>query len=166
MQMNTINEQLKPGACRLILTNDAKAPALACALVRRFAADMGFADADLGLIELGVEEAVSNVVRHALPVAQNQNFDILVEADDLGLAIRIRDQGQAFDPRDIIEYNPDLAPEVQADAGLGTQLLRRAFDLVEYLNLGEAGNELGLIKYRPSGPDLQDSSPHQPDLQR
>lgn len=160
------NTELTSGACRLTLTNEANAPALACALIYRFAASLGFSEHELKQIELGLEEAVSNVVRHAFPADELHSFDILVQSSDLGLEIRIRDQGQAFDPVQITEYDPSLAPEVQADAGIGTHLLRTTFDLVEYLNLGATGNELGLIKYRPSGLDLQDSSPHQPDLQR
>lgn len=144
--------RLASGACRLSLTNEPRATALACALARSFASELGFPEAELGMIELGVEEAVSNIVRHAFPAGELHSFDVFLEPTAIGLQVRIRDQGQPFDPTQVPDYDPDAAPGTQLHAGLGMHLIRRVFEEVEYRNLGHAGKELRLVRYRALAP--------------
>lgn len=146
--MNAAESTLAPGACRLTLANEARSASLACALARAFAAPLGFGEAELGAIELGLEEAVSNVVRHAWPADEHHDFDVLLQGTPLGLEILIRDQGQPFDPARVPDYDPDAAPDTQMHAGLGMHLMRRAFDEVEYRNLGRGGKETRLLRHR------------------
>jgi serine/threonine-protein kinase RsbW len=137
-----------PGACRLTLGNEAHSAALACALARTFAAQLGFGEAELGAIELGLEEAVSNVVRHAFPADERHEFEVLLQATPLGLEILIRDQGLPFDPSRVPDYDPAAEPATQMHAGLGMHLMRQAFDTVEYRNLGRGGKETRLARHR------------------
>ncbi|MBN8726528.1 MAG: GNAT family N-acetyltransferase [Xanthomonadales bacterium] len=146
--MNAAESALAPGACRLTLGNEAHSAALACALARAFAAQLGFGEAELGAIELGLEEAVSNVVRHAFPADERHDFELLLQATPLGLEILIRDQGLPFDPTRVPDYDPAAAPDTQMRAGLGMHLMRQAFDAVEYRNLGRGGKETRLLRHR------------------
>ena len=57
---------------------------------RAVAGKIGFDPDSIGRIELGVEEAVSNVVKHAFAEDGNQTFDLVFERIPLGLRIRIR----------------------------------------------------------------------------
>jgi len=146
--MSAAESTLAPGACRLTLGNEARSASLACALARAFAAQLGFGESELGAIELGLEEAVSNVVRHAWPADERHDFDVLLQATPLGLDILIRDQGQPFDPSRVPDYDPAAAPDTQMHAGLGMHLIRQAFDEVEYRNLGRGGKETRLVRYK------------------
>lgn len=150
--MNDAESPLPAGACRLTLTNDAASAALACALARAFARDLGFEEQELDQIELGIEEAVSNVVRHSFRPDELHAFDVVYQPTPLGLDVRIRDQGQPFDPARVPDYDPEAPPDAQGQAGLGMHLIRRAFDEVEYRNLGRGGKETRLLKYRPLVP--------------
>lgn len=146
--MSAAEPALAPGACRLTLGNEAHSAALACALARAFAAQLGFGEAELGAIELGLEEAVSNVARHAFPADEHHEFEVLLQATPLGLEILIRDQGLPFDPTRVPDYDPAAVPDTQMHAGLGMHLMRQAFDAVEYRNLGHGGKEARLLKHR------------------
>lgn len=163
--MSNTDRLLNKGDCRLTLTNDATAAELACVLARQYGKRLGFSESELNQIELGLEEAVSNVVRHAFPKDETHSFELFLETNALGLEIKIRDQGLPFDPASIPEYNPTLPPERQPDAGLGTHILRQCFDLVEYTNLGLGGKELGLYKYRALVPldKRQEPAPRPPE---
>lgn len=148
--MNVAEGSLPRGACRLTLSNEPAATALACALARAHAAQLGFDERELAQIELGVEEAVSNVVRHAFPADEEAVFDVSFQPTTLGLEILIHDQGLPFDPSRIAAFDP-LA-ETEAQGGLGMHLIRRAFDEVEYRNLGRGGKLTRLLKYRSGIP--------------
>jgi len=146
--MSVAESTLAAGACRLTLGNEPQSAALACALARAFAARLGFSEIELGVIELGLEEAVSNVVRHAFPADERHDFELLLQATPLGLEILIHDQGLPFDPARVPDYDPAAAPDTQMHAGLGMHLIRQAFDAVEYRNLGRGGKQTRLLRHR------------------
>lgn len=148
--MNAADGSLARGACRLTLTNEPAATALACALARAHAAQLGFDERELAQIELGVEEVVSNVVRHAFPADEDASFEVSLQPAALGLEILIHDQGLPFDPARIADFDP-LA-ETDAQGGLGMHLIRSAFDEVEYRNLGRGGKLTRLLKVRAGIP--------------
>ncbi len=150
--MSSAEAGLAAGACRLRLTNEAGASALACALARSYAAALGFDERGLAQIELGVEEAVSNVVRHAFAPDELQHFDVTLQRHVLGLEILIDDQGLPFDPTRVTAYDPAREPQAQVEAGLGMHLMRSAFDEVEYRNLGRGGKQTRLLKYHALEP--------------
>jgi len=105
---------------------------------------MGFDDRELTLIQLGVEEAVVNVIQHSLGNNQDESFTLICEVNPLDLTFRIREKGVPFDPARIPHYSPENAFEDVA--GLGTFLMRASVDVVEYHNLGRAGKETVLVK--------------------
>ena len=143
-------DALVPGYSRLTLTNEASAPALACAHVRQVAQQAGFDADELAAIELGVEEATSNVVRHAYHADELHGFEVICRPTALGLEICIRDQGLPFDPGLLPDYRPDSPPQDQL--GLGTFLMKQSFDEVVFHNLGHLGKETCLVKHRSHRP--------------
>lgn len=140
------------GYSRLTLTNDAGAPALACAHVLQVASRLGFSEAECAAIELGVEEATSNVVRHAFPTQELHTFEVVCLPTALGIEICIRDQGQPFDPRLLPEFDPAASVDGSPVQGLGTRLMKQVFDAVVFRNLGREGKETSLVKYRSHTP--------------
>jgi serine/threonine-protein kinase RsbW len=96
----------------------------------RVAAEQGFGGQALERLELGVSEALSNVVRHAYPEGQAPGTMTLeVAADDREIAVSVSDAGRGMDPRSdgdglglglgIIADVTDRF-EIDSDAGIGT----------------------------------------------
>ncbi len=114
------------------------------------AAKYGFNEEAIGKIELALEEAVSNVIKHAFDTDDSNTFDIFFERIPLGIRIRIKEKGMPFDPRQLPAYNPEKAEEIWASKGLGMHLMRSMMDEVSFHNLGPEGKETHLIKYLPN----------------
>ena len=118
---------------------------------RAVAAQWGFDDESIGKIELGLEEAVSNVVKHAFALGGDNTFAMVFERVPLGLRIRIKEKGMPFDPRRLPSYDPGKAEDAEAACGLGLHLMKSAMDEVSFQNLGSEGKETLLVKYLARG---------------
>jgi serine/threonine-protein kinase RsbW len=115
--------------------------------VRETAKKFGFTGKALNEIDLAIEEAVTNVMKHGYDPEENAEFDLMCERIPDGIEIIIKEHGIPFDPAQAPLYKPadDIA---EADArGLGLHLLRMTMDDVAFLNLGPEGRETRLIKY-------------------
>jgi len=125
--------------CRL----DSLAPL--SAFVREQAQMMGFDERELSQVQLGVEEAVTNVIKHGLESNPDESFTVVLESSPAALTIRIREKGLPFDPARAPVYSPERADK--DTSGLGMFLMRAAMDTVEYHNLGREGKETVLVKH-------------------
>ena len=96
--------------------------------------------------KVAVDEACTNVIKHAYSGEESHELNIGVLIDPDRCTVCIRDTGVAFRPR---EYNePDifeLAKRRQA-GGFGVHIMRRLMDHVEYASEGNV-NEVRLTKY-------------------
>ncbi len=76
----------------------------------------------------GVDEACSNILRHAYPKTGKGEIRIRLKRLKKGIRISIRDFGEPCDPEKIGGRDlDDIRP-----GGLGTHLIRQAFDRVRY----------------------------------
>ncbi len=118
--------------------------------VRRFiethTVEAGFNSESVEQFKVAVDEACTNVIKHAYSGDESCELIIKVIVDSDRCTICIRDQGEAFRPK---EYNePDifeLAKRRQA-GGFGVHIMRRLMDHVEYSSRGKV-NEVRLTKY-------------------
>ena len=119
--------------------------------VRRFveqhAVDAGFNERHVEQFKVAVDEACTNVIKHAYSGLEDEKVEVKVVTEKDRLTVCIRDKGASFRPE---EYNePDifeLAKRRQA-GGFGVQIMRRLMDHVEYARKGGT-NEVRLTKYR------------------
>ncbi len=116
-------------------------------MVRGMANIMGFEQEDIYHLEVGTEEAVTNVLQYAFEEDEDASFDIILEALPLGLNILIREQGIPFDPACIHEYSKETLSKDLDQKGLGTFLMKQLFNEVYYHNLGKEGKETRLFKH-------------------
>lgn len=92
-------------------------------------------DERLGDLELALEECLVNIVNHAYAGAGGP-IDLICFRRAHSLAVRIEDEGIAFDP------TAAAAPDLTADlderpiGGLGVHLVRRLMDAVHYRREG------------------------------
>lgn len=114
------------------------------AFVRQFLREAALPECEAELLVLGVDEACSNIIRHAYQ--QRPSQPIALSCERLGTSIRfkLRDFGHQADParlggRPIDQIEP---------GGLGLHLIRHTFDEVDY-NLKKLGTELVLVKHFP-----------------
>lgn len=143
------------GASKLTIPNDLAYGTVVGAYVKAVANKIGFNEEELMMIELGVDEAFTNIVEHAFVAGEEATFDVLCEPVPLGIGIALREQGMPFDPTKLPEYDPELSLDQQTGKGLGLYLMKQAMDEVAFHNLGKAGKETLLVKYL-SSKDIQD----------
>ena len=94
---------------------------------------------------LGVDEACTNVIRHAYHLRDDQVISLSLEGLRNSIRMRLRDYGKHSDTGAMQERSYDLIQP----GGLGLHLIRRAFDKVDYI-LKARGTELVLTKNLPN----------------
>ena len=112
------------------------------AFVRQFLGCTSLAECDAELLVLGVDEACSNIIRHAYQRhAESQPIILCCEQLRKGVRFKLRDFGNQINPA---TFNGRPIDRIEP-GGLGLHLMRRAFDHVDY-TLKKSGTELVLTK--------------------
>jgi serine/threonine-protein kinase RsbW len=108
----------------------------------------GFSDEDAANIVLAVDEACTNIIKHAYQYATDKEIEVSVVPKNRSFEIRIFDNGRSFDPGTIRQ--PDLKEHIghRKRGGLGVYLMKKLMDKVEYNFHKGKRNEVRLIKYR------------------
>jgi serine/threonine-protein kinase RsbW len=112
------------------------------------ARSFGFSEEDIANIVLAVDEACTNIIKHAYQYANDREIEVTILPSQQSFEIRIFDNGKAFDPEAL--RPPNLKEHIghHRRGGLGVYLMKRLMDKVEYsFNPGKK-NEVRLIKYR------------------
>ena len=123
--------------------------------VREFVSDaarhFGFDEEAVNKIALAVDEACTNVIKHAYEYASNRHIDVTIRAAEGNLEIVITHDGKSFDPQTI--RPPDMTEYLThyRHGGLGMHLMRSLMDKVEYRNLPNKRSEVHLSKRIPIG---------------
>ena len=121
---------------------------------------LGFDDKKTSEVILGVEEAVVNVIDHAFAEGEQAGFELVFQEIALGMQVLIRDQGMPFDPIELAEMAERKSFEAEDTRGLGLRLMYQFMDEVSFVNLGKAGKETRLVKYRGTRiPETTESHP-------
>lgn len=141
------NKYGKPKSSKLTLPNDIRYLPLAMSFVQENAVIAGFQGKEINKIQLGVEEAISNVIKHAFDSGENAEFQVICECIPLGLKTIIKDKGLPFDPTVLHDYNPKDIKDEKVESGLGLFLMKQFLDEVSFHNLGREGKETHLVKY-------------------
>lgn len=119
--------------------------------VRRFVATHALqADFPEDMVEsfkIAVDEACTNIIEHAYKGEDGHTIDIAVIIDSDRFTVRIRDEGEAFDPNRYTEPNLLEFAQHRRAGGFGVHIMRRLMDRVEYRKRGSF-NEVCLTKYR------------------
>jgi serine/threonine-protein kinase RsbW len=119
-----------------------------------FARSVGLDEDSLHWVSVAIRESVINAIKHG-----NRNdaskrvfveFQTAAPGDVPELAIRVRDQGEGFDPE--VVANP-LAPEnLLKSSGRGIFLIRNFMDEMQLQRATEGGMEMRMVKrVQPAG---------------
>ena len=101
---------------------------------------------EIAHISLAVDEACTNIIKHAYNYSKNGKIKINIDKKKDKLSVRLTDKGSHFDPSIIPEPNIEKSQKMKKGGGLGMFLMKKIMDEVEYNAKGK-GNELILIKY-------------------
>ena len=119
-------------------------------VIREFVSEearaFGFSDEDAANIILAVDEACTNIIKHAYQYATDKEIEVTVLRKNRSFEIRIFDTGRSFDPTTIRQ--PDLKEHIghRKRGGLGVYLMKKLMDKVEYDFHKGKRNEVRLIK--------------------
>jgi serine/threonine-protein kinase RsbW len=119
------------------------------ALAREFVAQegrkLGADDRTVRDIQLAVDEACTNIIRHAYG-ERGGKIQIRIDSIDDGIRVIVRDWGAAFDPE--VVPHPDVAAPLSERAlgGLGLFLMRQVMDSVDFAFDTDKGNVLTMVK--------------------
>jgi serine/threonine-protein kinase RsbW len=110
----------------------------------------GFSEEDTANIVLAVDEACTNIIKHAYQYATDKEIEVSIFPQDRSFEIRIYDSGKSFDPSTIRQ--PDLKEHIghRKRGGLGVYMMKKLMDKVEYNFHKGKRNEVRLIKYLSS----------------
>lgn len=97
--------------------------------------------------KIAVDEACTNVIKHAYSGDDTQQIDLAVIIEDDRVTVRIRDAGRSFQQE--FYTSPDIfeLAESRRAGGFGVHIMRSLMDRVEYTSSGDT-NEVRLTKYR------------------
>jgi anti-sigma regulatory factor (Ser/Thr protein kinase) len=129
---------------RVRMASDPRLLSVVRSTVSELAAVWGFGDEQCRSITLAVDEALSNVIRHAYKNRCDQEIEMNCQGNANYLEFSFLDRGEAPDPSRFCTQPLDET----ALGGRGTHLIRQIMDEVCYEQLAE-GNRLSLKKYLP-----------------
>jgi len=98
-------------------------------------------------LELAVNEAAANIMKHAYHGREDQSIRLEAEAFPGRLAIQLHHFGDAFDP--LTAPPPSL--DGSRDSGFGVYIVARSVDEVRYYHDERGGNCVSLVKTRKAG---------------
>ena len=121
-------------------------------VVETLGTECGFDQKECAAMALAVDEALTNVIRHAYGGEPNKKIEIAIEQlnatnDQQGLRICIRDFGKTVDTSKIKGRElTDIRP-----GGLGVHIMREVMDEVVYERPESGGTLLRMTKYHHGG---------------
>ena len=110
-------------------------------LVREFLEAYPLSEREQMLMVLGVDEACTNIIRHAYHLRDDQLISLSLEASRRCIRMRLRDYGKQTEAHAMKGRAHDLI----RPGGLGLHLIKMAFDKVDYI-LKARGTELVMTK--------------------
>ncbi len=111
------------------------------------AREFGFPDEEISKIALAVDEACTNVIKHAYNFDPAKVITVSVKGANGAFQVSIRDTGKQFNPAGV--QTPDMKEYLShfRRGGLGVYLMKTLMDKVEYNFKPGHPNEVRLIKY-------------------
>jgi len=107
-------------------------------------------------VSVAIRESVINAIKHGNRNDSSKHVfvDLETPQDQSALTIRVRDEGQGFDPQEVAD---PLAPEnILKASGRGIFLIRNFMDHVQLRRSPEGGMEISMTKR--AQPDVPDSA--------
>ena len=113
------------------------------AMIGSVAEMIGFGEKEVGMLQLALNEAVTNIIRHSLKNAFDRTIELDLELAERSLEIVLRDDG---DPAvDVFDLRPAV-PSPECPGGAGLFLMYECLDKIHYERLSDNRNQLRFVK--------------------
>lgn len=114
---------------------------------RRAAIESSLPDDFTEKIILAVDEACTNVIKHAYKFSPEGDIFISISVDSSKFIISITDSGVHFNPNLIPEPDIKQYHKEKKIGGLGMFLMKKLMDEVRYTSVSGNKNQVELVKY-------------------
>ncbi len=134
-----------PSQVQIEFPSDPRLLGMIRAIVERWCLLAELGEQDARQVTLAVDEAVTNVIRHAYSSRPGELIHAVFSRDASGLTFVLEDSGVPVDRSRICNHPPDdLIP-----GGRGTHFMREIMNVMEFETL-PARNRIRLVKYLPA----------------
>jgi serine/threonine-protein kinase RsbW len=120
-------------------------------IIREFttstASDCGCSEELTGKIILAVDEACTNIIKHAYKYSADGDIGISIKFCNSNLIIAITDSGEHFNPENVPTPNLAESQKQKKSGGLGIFLMKKLMDEVNYKILKDNRNQVELVKH-------------------
>ena len=136
-----------PSAFRVKIQSQTEQLQLVRSFISKAAQQFGFDEESVHRIALAVDEACTNIIKHAYEFAPDNDIDIRIITNDHKFEVIITHHGKSFDPESV--RVPDMREYLSSyrKGGLGMHIMRSMMDKVEYKQLSDTVTEIHLIKF-------------------
>ncbi|MCZ6701568.1 MAG: ATP-binding protein [Ignavibacteria bacterium] len=136
----------KPNKSELIVKSRTENLSLIRDFISSKASDAGLAGEEIENVMLAVDEACTNIIKHAYNSYPDGEIVIKIEYNSDKLLVTIIDHGSTFDPKGIPD--PDLKKHYRNGkvGGLGMYLMKTLMDDVKYITVPGKYNQVLLSK--------------------
>lgn len=142
--MNTENKILQD---KLVIKSKTDNLSKVREFITSLAQNCGLKNQDIQKIVLAVDEACTNVIKHAYNYSPEGEIIIQTKCLSDKFIVSITDKGNHFDPNLVPEPNLQLFQKEKKKGGLGIFLMRKLMDEVYYRNISNEQNQVELVKY-------------------
>lgn len=129
---NIDNQEMTDNTRCITLPNDVSAVPQLSSFIEEVAESHGADPSVTMSINLGIEEAVVNVMNYAYPKGTYGEIDVTASFSDNTFLFTISDAGVPFDPTKVSDPDTSLPVEERPIGGLGIHLLRQIMDEISY----------------------------------
>ncbi len=115
--------------------------------VGKIAQKAGFNDEYITKIQLAVDEACTNVVKHAYKGIRRKDITVEVELNQEKMTIAVIDHGRGFDISRVLQRDVNGRLNEYRRGGLGIHLMRIIMDKVDFSIQPRVENRVTMVKY-------------------
>ena len=115
--------------------------------ISKLAHDAGFDEENIHKIALAIDEACTNVIRHAYDQGDEHYVEVEAHVDGEALTIKVSDSGKGFDPDSIETPNIEKLMAQHKFGGFGLYLIKTLMDEVSFSIQPGVKNEVRMTKY-------------------
>ena len=115
--------------------------------VGKIARVAGFTDDYVNKIQLSVDEACTNVIRHAYSGKKGRDIEIRVELNAKKMIVSVIDQGKGFKPENKVVDDMEAYLSEYRKGGLGLHLIKLLMDEVHFSIHPKKKNVIRMVKY-------------------
>ncbi|MFQ5706791.1 MAG: ATP-binding protein [bacterium] len=116
-------------------------------VVSKIAVKVGFEKDDVNKIELAVDEACANVIKHAYANDSNNLIEIAIQIDLKKMMVTVTDHGKGFEPEKVKLPNMEEYLKKFSKGGLGLFLIETLMDKVDFKIKPGTKNQVKMVKY-------------------